>query len=134
VDEEVYDQSLLINTKKRRQGVTIMERKEYDPADTDCVISAANYLEVSEFAIFRDAYTSWYGKEIPEKQVEKIFVEYLQENKVPFWVRNYARNRVQEESALTRKADEDSRIANNFLYLASIIAEYVLLACYLVMR
>jgi len=111
-----------------------MERKEYDPADTDCVISAANYLEVSEFAIFRDAYTSWYGKEIPEKQVEKIFVEYLQENKVPFWVRNYARNRVQEESALTRKADEDSRIANNFLYLASIIAEYVLLACYLVMR
>ena len=111
-----------------------MERTEYDPADTDCVISAANYLEVSEFAIFRDAYTSWYGKEIPEKQVEKIFVEYLQENKVPFWVRNYARNRVQEESALTRKADEDSRIANNFLYLASIIAEYVLLACYLVMR
>jgi hypothetical protein len=111
-----------------------MERKEYDPADTDCVVSAANYLEVSEFAIFKDAYSAWYGKEVPEKQVEKIFVEYLQENKVPFWVRNYARNRVQEESALTLKTDEDSRIANNFLYLASIIAEYVLLACYLVMR
>ena len=111
-----------------------MERKEYDPADTDCVVSAANYLEVSEFAIFKDAYTAWYGKEVPEKQVEKIFVEYLQENKVPFWVRNYARNRVQEESALTLKTDEDSRTANNFLYLASIIAEYVLLACYLVMR
>jgi len=111
-----------------------MERKEYDPADTDCVVSAANYLEVSEFAIFKDAYSAWYGKEVPEKQVEKIFVEYLQENKVPFWVRNYARNRVQEESALTFKTDEDSRIANNFLYLASIIAEYVLLACYLVMR
>jgi hypothetical protein len=111
-----------------------MERKEYDPADTDCVVSAANYLEVSEFAIFKDAYSAWYGKEVPEKQVEKIFVEYLQENKVPFWVRNYARNQVQEEAALTLKADDDSRIANNFLYLASIIAEYVLLACYLVMR
>jgi len=112
----------------------IMERTEYDPADTDCVVSAANYLEVSEFVIFSDAYTSWYGKEASEKQVEKVFVQYLQENKVPFWVRNYARNRVAEETALTTQADEDSRIANNLLYLASIIAEYVLFACYLVIR
>ena len=111
-----------------------MERTEYAPADTDCVVSAANYLEVSEFNIFRDAYIAWYGKEVPEKQVEKIFVQYLQENRVPFWVRNYARSRVQEESSLTRKAAEDSRLANNFLYLASIIAEYVLLACYLAIR
>ena len=111
-----------------------MERTEYDPADTDCVISAANYLEISEFAIFSDAYSAWYGKDAPEKQVEKVFVQYLQENKVPFWVRNYARNRVQEETSLTSQANEDSRIANNFLYLASIIAEYVLLACYLVIR
>jgi hypothetical protein len=111
-----------------------MERTEYDPADTDCVISAANYLEVSEFAIFRDAYSAWYGKYVPEKQVEKIFVQYLQENKVPFWVRNYARSHVHEESSLTSQANEDSRSANNFLYLASIIAEYILLACYLVIR
>ncbi|KPK00291.1 MAG: hypothetical protein AMJ60_01975 [Desulfobacterales bacterium SG8_35] len=110
-----------------------MEKQEYDPADTDCVVSAANYLEVSEFAVFMDAYTAWYGKEASEKQVEKIFVQYLQENKVPFWVRNYARSRVHEES-ITSQAHEDSRIANNFLYLASIIAEYVLLGCYLVMR
>jgi hypothetical protein len=118
----------------KRQGVTIMERTEYDPADTDCVISAANYLEVSEFAIFSDAYSNWYGKNAPEKQVEKVFVQYLQENKVPFWVRNYARSRIQGESTLTSQANEDSRLANNLLYLASIIAEYVLLGCYLVMR
>jgi len=111
-----------------------MEKTEYDPADTDCVVSAANYLEVSEFAVFMDAYADWYGKEASEKQVEKVFVQYLQENKVPFWVRSYARSRVHEESKLTDQAHEDSRIANNFLYLASIIAEYVLLGCYLVMR
>jgi len=111
-----------------------MERTEYDPADTDCVVNAANYLEVSEFNIFSEAYTAWYGREVPEKQVEKIFRQYLLENKVPFWVRNYARSRVQEEAALTQRTDEDSRIANNFLYLASIVAEYVLLACYLVSR
>ena len=111
-----------------------MNRIEYDPADTDCVISAANYLEVSEFAVFSNAYSTWFGKEAPEKQVEKVFVQYLQENKVPFWVRNYARSSVQEESALTSQANEDSRLANNFLYIASIIAEYVLMGCYLVMR
>jgi hypothetical protein len=61
-------------------------------------------------------------------------VQYLQENKVPFWVRNYARSRVQEESSLTSQANADARLANNFLYLASIIAEYVLLGCYQMMR
>jgi hypothetical protein len=110
-----------------------MQRTEYDPVDTDCVVSAANYLEVSEFVIFRDAYTAWYGKKASEKQVEKVFVEYLVENKVPFWVRNYARSRV-AEGAPTDQTEEDSRTANNLLYLATIIAEYVLLASYLVIR
>ncbi len=110
-----------------------MQRTNYDPVDTDCVVSAANYLEVSEFVIFRDAYTAWYGKKASEKQVEKVFVEYLVENKVPFWVRNYARSHV-AEGAQTDQTKEDSRTANNLLYLATIIAEYVLLASYLVIR
>jgi hypothetical protein len=111
-----------------------MQRTEYDPVDTDCVVSAANYLEVSEFVIFMDAYTAWYGKKASEKQVEKVFVEYLVENKVPFWVRNYARNHVSENIELADQTKEDSRTANNLLYLATIIAEYVLLASYLVIR
>ena len=110
-----------------------MQRTNYDPVDTNCVVSAANYLEVSEFVIFRDAYTAWYGKKASEKQVEKVFVEYLVESKVPFWVRNYARSRV-AEGTLTDQTKEDSRTANNLLYLATIIAEYVLLASYLVIR
>ena len=111
-----------------------MQRTNYDPVDTDCVVSAANYLEVSEFVIFRDAYTAWYGKKASEKQVEKVFVEYLVESKVPFWVRNYARSRIAAEGAPTDQTKEDSRTANNLLYLATIIAEYVLLASYLVIR
>jgi hypothetical protein len=110
-----------------------MLKAKYDPVDTDCVISAANYFEVSEFVIFRDAYTAWYGKEAPEKQVEKFFVEYLIENKVPFWVRNYARSRV-AESELSNEIKEYSRTANNLLYFATIIAEYLLLASYLAIR
>jgi hypothetical protein len=110
-----------------------MEKSEYDPRDIECVVNAANYLEVSEFSIFRDAYIAWYGGEMPEKQVESIFIQYLQESKVPFWVRNYARSLIPEQLAMTGQSSEDPRLANNLLYLASIIVEYVLLACYLVM-
>jgi len=112
----------------------IMEKTEYDPADTDCVVSAANYLEVSEFDVFMDAYTAWYGKAASVRQMENVFSLYLLENKVPFWVRNYVHNRIPEEYVLTDTAVEDSRTANSMLYLASVIAEYVLLACYLLAR
>lgn len=111
-----------------------MEKTVYDPADTEIVINAANYLEISEFAVFSDAYTAWYGKAAPEKQVEKVFVQYLQENKVPFWVRNYARSKVEGAGAGAGRTNEESRLANNLLYVAAIIAEYVLLASYLVLR
>ena len=109
-----------------------MESTEYDPADTDCVVSAANYLEESEFKIFSDAYMTWYGKAASEKQMERVFTEYLLENKVPFWVRNYARSRIEGFAATNEK--ENARLANNMLYIATVIAEYVLLGCYIVMR
>ena len=119
---------------KKAGGGTMMKKIKHDPIDAECVVNAANYLEVSEFNIFKNAYTDWYGREMPDKQVEKIFIEYLQENKVPFWVRNYARSLVPEDFTLSGRASADSRTANNLLYLASIVVEYVLLACYLVMR
>ena len=111
-----------------------MAKTEYDHADTDCVISAANYWEVSEFTVFMDAYIAWYGKTPSEKQMEKVFSHYLLENKVPFWVRNYINNRVPEEYFFTDTTREDSQTANSMLYLVSIIAEYVLLASYLLAR
>lgn len=111
-----------------------MTKVGYDPKDSECVVNAANYLEVSEFSIFQNAYTAWYGREMPAKQVENIFVQYLQENKVPFWVRNYARTQVPEEFTMSGRSEAESRVANNLLYLATIVIEYVLLASYLVMR
>ena len=50
----------------------MMNKVEYDPIDAECVVNAANYLEVSEFNIFKNAYSDWYGREMPDKQVEKI--------------------------------------------------------------
>ena len=116
--------------KELRQGVLIMAKTEYDPADTD----DANYLEVSEFDVYMDAYNAWYGNAPSEKQMERIFSHYLLENKVPFWVRSYANNRVPEEYFLADTTREDSKTANSMLYIVSLIAEYVLLACYLLAR
>jgi hypothetical protein len=110
--------------------VNVLQTK-YDPADTDCVVSAANNLEVSEFKIFEDSYTAWYGKEATDNQIKNLFIQYLTENKVPFWVRNYARsNSVEVE--LTAQSAREARLANTVLYLVSIIIEYAVLAYYFV--
>ena len=100
-----------------------------DPADTDCVVSAANNLEVSEFRIFKDAFTAWYGKEATDKQIKPLFVKYLIEDTVPFWVRNYARSKA-PGAGLTSQTAGDLRLANRLLYLVSIALEYAVLAYY----
>ena len=59
------------------------------------VAMAARLLQVSEFEIFRLAYSGWYGLEIMEEETELIFGRYLLRREPPFWVRHLAR-RVRE--------------------------------------
>jgi len=107
-----------------------MLETQKDPADTDCVVSAANNLEVSEFRIFKDAFEAWYGKEATDDQIKPVFVQYLIEDTVPFWVRNYARNKSPDVQLMPQAAN-DARLANKVLYLVSIALEYAVLAYYL---
>ena len=60
-------------SKELRQGVVIMAKTEYDPADTDRVISAANYLEVGEFDLFMDAYKPGTGKDFRKNRWKEYF-------------------------------------------------------------
>ena len=120
-------------SKIQQRGAQVLFKRDR-PTDIQQVYKAAIWLGVGEFQIFCDAWQEWYHDKPAEHRIEPYFVNFLGQDEVPFWVRNYARNLVGEESNLTRQADEDSRVANNLLYLASIIAEYVLLACYLVIR
>jgi len=109
----------------------VLETKE-NPVDTDSVVSAANNLEVSEFRIFKDAFVAWYGKEATEQQIKPLFVRYLVEDTVPFWVRNYARSKA-PEAGLTPQTAGDLRPENAVLYLVSIALEYGVLAYYLIL-
>ena len=104
-----------------------------DPADTDCIVSAANNLEVSEFRIFQDAFVEWYGKEPTDSYIKPIFIQYLTEERVPFWVRNYARSKG-PDAQLTPESAKDARFANTVLYIVSIAMEYAVLAYYLVIH
>ncbi|MBC8338033.1 MAG: hypothetical protein ISR51_00885 [Rhodospirillales bacterium] len=56
------------------------------------VIEAANQLQVGEFQLLQLAYREWYGKDLPEAQVAKLFTDYMLRSDVPHWARHYARN------------------------------------------
>jgi len=55
------------------------------------VYKAAAWLGVGEFQLFCDAWLTWYGEKPSEKRIEPYFVDFLRQDVVPFWVRNYVR-------------------------------------------
>ncbi len=60
-----------------------------DPVD--CVIRAANHLDLSEFEVFRLAYEDWFGRKPSDSLIERDFSEYLKTDFVPFYVAHFAR-------------------------------------------
>ena len=59
--------------------------------DLEQVVSASKALQISEFRLFRLAYFQWYGRDIPESELEHIFSAYMFEDIVPHWVRHCGR-------------------------------------------
>ena len=54
------------------------------------ILHAANLLEIGEFQLIQLAYNSWYGKDLPEDKISKIFSEYMITGIIPIWVTYYA--------------------------------------------
>ena len=65
--------------------------KKNEPADIQLVYKASVLLGVSEFQIFSDAWQAWYNEKPSEKRIEPYFINFLGQDAVPFWVRNYVR-------------------------------------------
>jgi hypothetical protein len=61
------------------------------PTDIEQVHKAAVWLGVSEFQVFCDAWQAWYDEKPVEERIEPFFVNFLGQDAVPFWVRNYVR-------------------------------------------
>jgi hypothetical protein len=59
--------------------------------DIDNVLAAAALLDIAEVQVFRKAYRKWFGSRIGEDVLDRYFVAYMFAGVVPHWVRDYAR-------------------------------------------
>ncbi len=74
------------------QALIHPDRAEPKLKDRLVVISAANQLQVGEFQLLQLAYREWFGKNLPEEMVSRLFSSSMLHNAVPHWARHYARH------------------------------------------
>lgn len=75
------------------------DERRLNPACMD-VLQAAALLEITEFELFRSAYRWWHGHDVREQELEEsYFVPYMFQERVPSWVRQFAREVVAEDEA-----------------------------------
>ena len=63
------------------------------------ILHAANLLHIGEFQLIQLAYKVWYGKDLPEEKINKIFSEYMISGIIPIWVTYYARDIIKMDNA-----------------------------------
>jgi len=69
-----------------------------DPKRSE-ILHAANLLQIGEFQLIQLAYKVWYGKDLPEEKISKIFNEYMITGIIPIWVTYYAKDIIKMEKA-----------------------------------
>jgi len=63
------------------------------------ILHAANLLQIGEFQLIQLAYKVWYGENLPEDKINKLFSEYMITGIIPIWVTYYARDILKLDSA-----------------------------------
>lgn len=61
------------------------------PPDVVAVLDASAALEVTEFRLFELAWREWFGGRPDEARLENHFAAYMFADRVPHWVRDFAR-------------------------------------------
>jgi hypothetical protein len=56
------------------------------------VLDAAGVLDMREVDFFRLAFRRWFGRDIRDSEVERVFAAYMFRNIVPPWTRHFARH------------------------------------------
>jgi hypothetical protein len=67
------------------------EQEERELGERVLVCQAANVLQVGEFQFLQLAFYEWFGRDLPEALVSRMFSRYMMHNEVPHWARHYAR-------------------------------------------
>ena len=63
------------------------------------ILYAANILQIGEFQLIQLAYKIWFGKDLPENKINKIFEEYMIRGIMPIWVTYYAKDIIKLDNA-----------------------------------
>ena len=63
------------------------------------ILYAANMLQVGEFQLIQLAYKVWFGEDLPENKINKIFEEYMIRGIMPIWVTYYAKDIIKLDNA-----------------------------------
>ena len=66
--------------------------RTFNAADLIAVRQTAALLDITEFRLFELAYRWWYGKPAPAGRIERVFVVYMFQDHIPFWLRHYLRH------------------------------------------
>jgi hypothetical protein len=99
--------------------------KKNKPTDIQQVYKASSWLGVSEFQVFCDAWQAWYDAKPSEKRIEPYFVNFLGQDAVPFWVRNYVRVILNRKDLL---AEEQKRlIIGRLTYFIPLLIFFILI-------
>jgi hypothetical protein len=67
------------------------QKEELEAGDRVLICQAANVLQVGEFQLLQLAYSEWFGGDMPETLVGRLFTDYMLRDEVPPWARHYAR-------------------------------------------
>jgi hypothetical protein len=75
------------------------QREELELGERAIVCSAANVLQIGEFQVLQLAYRSWFGRDLPETLIDRLFTSYMLRNEVPHWARHFARDILKRDAA-----------------------------------
>jgi len=102
----------------------VLMKKNY-PTDVQLVHKASALLGVGEFQVFSDAWQAWYNDRPSEKRIESYFIDFLEHDAVPFWVRNYARGILNRKDLLEQ--EKKSLIMGRLTYYLPLLFFFILI-------
>ena len=112
---------------KKRLTETISQSmlKKGKPTDSELVYLASAWLGKSEFQVFVDAWQAWYDETPSEKRRESYFLDLMEKDSGPFWVRNYVRFILNRKDLIEK--EKKRFIIGVFTYYVPLLIFFVLI-------
>lgn len=99
---------------------TLMRPDREDDPERGVVIQAANILQVGEFQFLQLAYNEWYGRDMPEHEIDGYFRYFIVKGHTPAWAIRHARRIVDWDArGLLAPGNPDHRRFDNLHYTST---------------